>query len=169
MKANLLLKQNIKAMLTARRQHQKDLAQWCRQTEGWLSHILTDESRGIPLKYLDRIADFFGIATYQLLQPGITPLTERRTRVQRRSGHDRRVSKRSESSNQSGLTDDALVREVLSVPFDERPFLFESLAMLKRRRVESPTRGQSTALSPSGTGSGRSTPHGPKTPKSDDR
>ena len=48
--------------------------------------------RGVPLKHLDRIADFFGIATYQLLQPGISPLTERRSGRERRTGHDRRVS-----------------------------------------------------------------------------
>lgn len=93
MKANLLLKQNIRALLTARHQQQKDLAQWCRCTEGWLSHILNSNTRGIPLKYLDRIADFFGIATYQLLQPGITPLTERRSKLARRSGNDRRVGR----------------------------------------------------------------------------
>ena len=46
----------------------------------------------MPLKYLDRIADFFGIATYQLLQPGISPLTERRSGLDRRLGRDRRIS-----------------------------------------------------------------------------
>jgi DNA-binding Xre family transcriptional regulator len=92
MKANLLLKHNIGALLRARGQTQKDLAQWCHRTEAWLSKIFTDEKRGVPLKYLDRIGDFFGIATYQLLQPGITPLTERRSRVDRRNGRDRRMS-----------------------------------------------------------------------------
>jgi hypothetical protein len=92
MKALPLLKQNIDALLRARHQDQKDLAQWCRRTEAWLSAALTQEDRGIPVKYLDRIADFFGLATYQLFQPGITPLTERRSKVPRRSGHDRRIS-----------------------------------------------------------------------------
>jgi hypothetical protein len=92
MKALPLLKQNIEALLRARHQDQKDLAQWCRRTEAWLSAALSKEERGIPVKYLDRIADFFGLATYQLFQPGITPLTERRSKVSRRSGHDRRIS-----------------------------------------------------------------------------
>jgi len=92
MKALFLLKQNIEAMLRARHQDQKDLAQWCRRSEAWLSAALTKEDRGIPVKYLDRIADFFGIATYQLFQPGITPLTERRSKVPRRQLRDRRVS-----------------------------------------------------------------------------
>lgn len=92
LKANLLLKHNITALLRARGQDNKDLAMWCRRSESWMSQIFTKEERGIPLKYLDRIADFFGIATYQLLQPGISPLTERRSKRDRRSGHDRRVS-----------------------------------------------------------------------------
>jgi hypothetical protein len=97
MKASALLKQNIDALLKARGQTQHDLAVWCRRSDGWLSKILADEpdikkARGLPLKYLDRIADFFGLATYQLFQPGIGPLTERRSRVSRRSGRDRRIS-----------------------------------------------------------------------------
>ena len=92
MKALPLLKQNIEALLRARHQDQKDLAQWCRRTEAWLSAALSKEERGIPVKYLDRIADFFGLATYQLFQPGITPLTERRSRVDRRRVKDRRIS-----------------------------------------------------------------------------
>lgn len=92
MKALPLLKQNIEALLRARHQDQKDLAQWCRRSKAWLSAALTNEDRGIPVKYLDRIADFFGLATYQLFQPGITPLTERRSKIPRRSGRDRRIS-----------------------------------------------------------------------------
>jgi DNA-binding Xre family transcriptional regulator len=91
-KANYLLKHNIDAMLKARNQHRKELAQWCRRSEAWMSKIFTDPNRGVPLKYLDRISDFFGVATYQLLQPGIGALTERRSKALRRSGRDRRVS-----------------------------------------------------------------------------
>jgi transcriptional regulator with XRE-family HTH domain len=90
-KASYLLKQNINSLLKARGQSQRDLANWCRRTESWLSQIFTNEDRGIPIKYLDRIADFFGIATYQLFQPGISPLTERRKGGDRRKG-ERRVS-----------------------------------------------------------------------------
>lgn len=92
LKAVLLLKHNIDELLKARHQKRKELARYCRRSEAWLSQIFIDENRNVPLKYLDRIADFFGIATYQLLQPGISPLTERRAGTQRRSGRDRRLS-----------------------------------------------------------------------------
>lgn len=97
MQATRLLKHNIETLLKARGQTQHDLAQWCRRTDAWLSKILSEspennQSRSVPLKYYDRIADFFGIATYQLFQPGISPLTERRGGRERRTGLDRRVS-----------------------------------------------------------------------------
>lgn len=90
MKANALLKHNIDTLLRGRGQTRKDLAQWCYRTESWISKIFQTDKREIPLKYLDRIADFFGLATYQLLQPGISPLTERR-HGERRGGRDRRI------------------------------------------------------------------------------
>jgi hypothetical protein len=92
LKAPLLLKHNIDSLLRARGQTRKELAIWCRRTESWISQIFTESTRGIPLKYLDRIADFFGIATYQLFQPGISPLTERRSGFDRRKVRDRRLS-----------------------------------------------------------------------------
>ena len=92
MKAHHLLKRNIDALLTARKQKRRELAAWCRRSESWLSQIFIDEERNIPLKYLDRIADFFGIATYQLFQPGISPLLERR-KGERRKMADRRISR----------------------------------------------------------------------------
>jgi hypothetical protein len=91
MKAGDLLRLNIDALLRARHQTRHDLAQWCRNTDGWLSKILGKDARNLPLKYLDRMADFFGLAPYQLFQPGISPLTERR-HSDRRSGRDRRIS-----------------------------------------------------------------------------
>lgn len=90
MKVSLILAKNIDALLRARGQSQHDLAQWCHHTDTWLSNFLAG-SRQIQLKNLDRIADFFGIATYQLLQPGISAVTERRSGLDRRSGRDRRV------------------------------------------------------------------------------
>lgn len=90
MQASSLLKHNIDTLLRARGQSRKDLAQWCYRTESWISKIFNNANREIPLKYLDRIADFFGLATYQLFQPGISPLTERRC-IERRTGTDRRV------------------------------------------------------------------------------
>jgi len=93
MKANVLLKRNIDALLKRRGHSQKDLAQYCYRTEEWLSKALRDEKRGIPLKYLDRIAAFFGIEPYQLVQPGINALTERRSGLERRSGTERRIGR----------------------------------------------------------------------------
>lgn len=92
MRASGLLKHNIDALLTGRRQNRKDLADWCRRSESWISKIFSSPKREIPLKYLDRIADFFGLATYQLFQPGISELTERRVHSDRRTGRDRRQS-----------------------------------------------------------------------------
>jgi hypothetical protein len=90
MKANTLLKHNIDTILRARGQSRKDLAFWCRRSESWISKIFRSERRELPIRYLDRIADFFGIAPYQLLQPGISAVTERRRR-ERRTGRDRRL------------------------------------------------------------------------------
>ena len=98
MKALPLLKHNIDQLLKARRQTRHDLAVWVRQSmdrkkvDPWISKIFTQADAEFQMKYLDRIADFFGIAVYQLFQPGISPLTERRTRLDRRSWHDRRIS-----------------------------------------------------------------------------
>lgn len=111
-------------------------------------------------KYWDRIADFFGVETYQLLQPGVASLTERR-KAERRNGRERRVGRKSDGAMRPGFTDDSLVREVLSLPYDDRPLLFESIAALKRRRVEWPSRGQSGAASPSNGESGPPAPRGP--------
>lgn len=91
LKAPYILAQNIRSLLTARHQTAKSLAVWCRHSEPWIGKFLGGK-REVQLRDLDRIADFFGLATYQLFQPGISPLTERRKGRDRRGGHDRRVS-----------------------------------------------------------------------------
>lgn len=165
MHANRQIKQNVTALLKGRRLTQKDLADWCRRSETWISKILDlDSTREFPLKYWDRIADFFGIATYQLLQPGISSVTERR-KTQRRSGQERRVSRAHHTASESGFTDRALIREVLSVPYDERPFLFESIAALKRRRAFQPNPERLSVVSPSSVESKPVRPRGPLRPK----
>lgn len=98
MTAATLLKRNIDTMLKARNQTRHDLAFWCRKSDAWLSRILDEklkgtEARGLPLKYLDRIADFFGITAYQLFQPGISAISERRSGRERRGGADRRIGR----------------------------------------------------------------------------
>lgn len=91
MRADRVLSENIQALLRARGQAQKDLAHWCGHTETWLSSILRGERQFRVIDY-DKVADFFGIAVYQLFQPGISPLTERRKGRDRRGGRDRRIS-----------------------------------------------------------------------------
>lgn len=104
-RADELLKYNIETLLKARGQSRTDLARWCRQSRSWVDKFMSEQRRGIPAKYLDRIADFFGIATYQLLQPGISPLTERRVLSDRRSGRDRRISRALPLSQKPGDVD----------------------------------------------------------------
>lgn len=86
-----LLRRNIESLLYGRKESQASLAWALGHDKSWLNKFLKGD-REIQLKDLDRIADFFGIATYQLFQPGISPLTERRNGPDRRSGKDRRIS-----------------------------------------------------------------------------
>jgi DNA-binding Xre family transcriptional regulator len=88
----VLVKFNIDALLHQRGLTRKDLAQWCQRSESWISKIFRNPVKQLPAQYWDRIADCFGLATYQLLQPGISKMTERRNPRQRRSGRDRRIS-----------------------------------------------------------------------------
>lgn len=90
-KAPQMLRDNIGGLLAERRYQQADLAQWCGHSGAWLSAFLSGK-RDLPLKDLDRIADFFGLVTYQLFQPGVARSTERRGGRDRRSGPERRVS-----------------------------------------------------------------------------
>ena len=85
-----LLRRNITDLLRARHETQKSLAFAVGHDKSWLNKFLNG-GRGIQMKELDRIADFFGLAPYQLFQPGITGLTERRGATDRRSGRERRV------------------------------------------------------------------------------
>lgn len=88
MRTDLLLVANIRSLLHARGQDQRALASWVGHHETWLSKVMR-EDRGVRLKDLDRIADFFGISVHQLLAPGVSTVSERR-RGPRRSGRERR-------------------------------------------------------------------------------
>lgn len=83
--------ENVSALLSARDLNAKQLAMWCRKSENWISKILKGKSQA-RMQDFDRIADFFGMATYQLFQPGISMFTERRSGRDRRNGQDRRIS-----------------------------------------------------------------------------
>jgi len=91
LKALYLLKQNIRALLEARGQEQQALAKFCHKTDAWISQILNRPERGFQVQELDRMAEFFGLEPYQLFQPGISALGERRSGRERRSGMDRRL------------------------------------------------------------------------------
>lgn len=89
LRAPIIMRNNIQALLHARKESQSDLASWLKHSRSWINKFLNGE-RQVQLKDLDRIADFFGLATYQLFQPGISQLTERR-RGDRRKTQDRRI------------------------------------------------------------------------------
>lgn len=88
LRADLLLVRNIQALLNGRGIDATALAVWCGHKAPWISKILSGD-RGVQMKELGKIADFFGLTVSQLFQYGIDPLTERR-RAERRSGNDRR-------------------------------------------------------------------------------
>lgn len=126
MKAGYLFKKNIETLLKARGHTRHDLAFWCRRSDAWLSKILGNSDRNLPLKYLDRIAEFFGLAAYQLFQPGISPLTERRNGKDRRSGQDRRISAKVRRTAETPIRqipvspeDEALLAELRALTYDE--------------------------------------------------
>jgi transcriptional regulator with XRE-family HTH domain len=91
MRAERIIVENIQHLLRKRGHKQRELAEWCGHSETWLSSIFRGE-RQFRITDFDKISDFFGVATYQLFQPGIAPVTERRSSTERRSGQDRRVS-----------------------------------------------------------------------------
>ena len=138
MQANALMKYNVSALLRARGLTQKDLAQWCRRSQGWISKILKEDRREFPMKYWDRIGDFFGIAAYQLLQPGIAGMAERRKGGDRRAGRDRRIATAVRVVFHDMDTDRALVHEMLSLAPDERQKLLKALADYKRKQLLGP-------------------------------
>lgn len=91
MRAPELLRRNLQSLLDARRESQASLAQYLGKDKSWINKFLTGTRDELQLQDLDRIADFFGLATYQLFTPGISALTERRIGGERRSGRERRV------------------------------------------------------------------------------
>lgn len=147
MQANQLLKHNIDAFLKRRGESRKDLAQWCRRTESWISKIFASANREIPLKYLDRIADFFGVATYQLFQPGISLQTERRQGHDRRLGGERRMGHQQREMLQIGADLEAIRPRLPSVEMTagerriieqlrQRPELAEGIVALFKQKQQ---------------------------------
>lgn len=88
-KSLYVLRENIRALLDARKEDQKTLADWCGHDKSWMNKFL-NEGRGIRVGDFDKIASFFGIEVYQLFQPGISRVTERR-KGDRRIDRERRI------------------------------------------------------------------------------
>ena len=88
-KALPLVRDNIRALLAAQKEDQKSLAQYVGKSKSWINKVLND-GRGLQLADMDKIAAFFHVETYQLLQPGIAARSERRS-GERRLQTERRV------------------------------------------------------------------------------
>jgi hypothetical protein len=117
--------------------------------------MILESSREFPLKYWDKIADFFGISTYQLLQPGVSQLTERR-KAQRRSGVERRTI-RVQVADGPTFSAQSLIREVLSLDDADLGLLRATIAEAKRRKIGEPTRLRSATAPPSAAAPGETT------------
>jgi len=89
---NELMKANVKGLLSLREKTPEDLAKFCHNTKSWIVKIFAEERREFPTKYYQRIAKFLGVEVYQLFQPGVLGIAERRSGTDRRKVLDRRVS-----------------------------------------------------------------------------
>lgn len=89
LKPQLLLAENIRTLLFRRNLDAGALAVWCGHKPPWISKIING-GRGVQVKDLGKIADFFGLTVAQLFQHGISELAERRV-TERRAGADRRT------------------------------------------------------------------------------
>lgn len=86
-----ILRSNIQALLLKRRESEAALAAALGfKHRSSLNKFLNNDRAGFQMWRLDRMSAFFGIPVYQLFQPGISPLLERRVLKDRRMGHDRR-------------------------------------------------------------------------------
>lgn len=86
-----ILRSNIQALLLKRKESEAKLAAHLRfKHRSSLNKFLNNDRAGFQMWRLDLLADFFGLPTYQLFQPGISPLLERRVVRDRRMGQDRR-------------------------------------------------------------------------------
>lgn len=147
MRANALMKHNIDALLRARKLSRRDLAQWCRRSEAWISKIMREERREFPMKYWDRISDFFGIDTYRLIAPGISTLTERR-RGDRRSHADRRkLASRAVSMSAA----DHLYEQIKGLTDADRRLVLGVVADLRSHAADTKESAADTPASPAET------------------
>lgn len=85
-----VLRENLIALMRKRGMTQDELARAVGRKKSWLNKFLKG-SRQIQLVDIDSMADYLGVSTYQLFQPGITRTAERRV-GERRTGKDRRLA-----------------------------------------------------------------------------
>jgi transcriptional regulator with XRE-family HTH domain len=91
LKALHILRLNVRAGLLKRGESEAQLATNLGfKHRSSLNKFLNSERAGFQMRRLDKMAAFFGVAVYQLFQPGTSELTDRR-HSQRRSGQDRRI------------------------------------------------------------------------------
>lgn len=93
-RADVLLRDNIRDLLDKRQLTATALAAFCDHEPAWISKILSGE-RNAVIEDLDRIAAFFGLQISDLFRAGVSFETERRSGVdrrkqERRSGQERR-------------------------------------------------------------------------------
>jgi transcriptional regulator with XRE-family HTH domain len=86
-----MLRRNIRALLADRKESGAELARSCGNSRYWISMFLRGDRDEVQIEDIDKMAAHFGIAPFQLISPGISRLTERRSGQDRRTGHDRRV------------------------------------------------------------------------------
>lgn len=92
LKALHILRQNIRQLLAERHESAAALALHLGyKNRASVTKFLNDQRTGFEMGRLDKLSSWFGLPVYQLFQPGISRLTERRHGSDRRSGHDRRV------------------------------------------------------------------------------
>ena len=99
MKSQRILRQNIAAILRARGMTPADLAKVCGLSRSWATKVFKErrdprDQRQITMQHLEKFVEVLGLSAYQLFQPGISHLTERRKGKDRRSGQDRRIDAR---------------------------------------------------------------------------
>lgn len=88
-RADLLLAENLRALIAARRIDARTVAQACGHAPAWISKILNGD-RGMRVQDVGKVAGFFGLTVSELFSPGISAVTERRRRT-RRADVDRRL------------------------------------------------------------------------------
>lgn len=117
LKALYLLKNNIRAIMHARGLRPADVARELKCDPSTI-HKLIDPRRpklNIQMEWLDQFHKVFGLEPYEMFLPAITPLTERRTDRNRRSGTDRRVGWAPVTMRDGPRTKDALPQRLVEL------------------------------------------------------